>query len=164
MRAWSALAPPLVSPTLPPLPRPRSLADLYNILPNGSTEKFDTLLAVIALASASQQVDVITPFLGDIPAYAAKHALSKTQTRTLLHVVADALDGAGQGDAAQQYRIQYLGTFQGEAPEVLAEAQEEAVAAALGYFKAPVVSQKSNLPTLDAVSARPSAPAPLCAR
>jgi len=129
------------------------LADLYNVLADGSQDKFEAFLAVINFAASTQQVDVLLPFLGNADAYAAKHSLTPAQLRELLQTIAAALDGAGHVDVAQQYRIQFLGTFQGEPADVLAQAKDAAVTAALGYFKAPVVSQKSNLPTLDAVTA-----------
>ena len=148
--AWPARPPALHTP-----PPAHSLADLYNVLADGSQDKFEAFLAVINFAASTQQVDVLLPFLGNADAYAAKHSLTPAQLRELLQTIAAALDGAGHVDVAQQYRIQFLGTFQGEPADVLAQAKDAAVTAALGYFKAPVVSQKSNLPTLDAVRAGP---------
>ena len=57
-------------------------------------------------------------------------------------------------DEAQAYLIRYLSTF--EDPQIpqdkLLEGRQLARKAAIGYIKAPVISQKSNLPMMRAVS------------
>jgi len=129
-----------------------SLADLYNALPAGSV-RFELFLTIIRYAVAQQLVDLLQPFFGPAAAAGAT-SLTKQQHRTLLQEISAALDAAGLTDDAQQYRIAFLESLQGAEPAVLAAAQSDAVKAATGYFKAPVVSQKSNLPVLDVVSVK----------
>ena len=128
----------------------RSLADLYNTLAPGDA-RFALFLGIIRYAVATQLVELLAPFFGPAAAGGAK-SLSQQQHRTLLQEISAALDAAGLTDEAQQYRIAFLQSLQGADAATLAAASDDAVKAATGYFKAPVVSQKSNLPVLDAVS------------
>ena len=109
-------------------------------------------MGIIRYSVAAQLVELLAPFFAPAAAAGAK-SLNKKQHRTLLQEISSALDAAGLTDEAQQYRIAFLESLQGADAAVLAAAQGDAVKAATGYFKAPVVSQKSNLPVLDAVSA-----------
>jgi len=114
--------------------------------------RFELFLSIIRYAVAHQLVELLQPFFAPAAAAGTK-SLTKQQHRTLLQEISAALDAAGLTDEAQQYRIAFLESLQGADAAVLAAAESDAVKAATGYFKAPVVSQKSNLPVLDAVSA-----------
>ncbi|RYE82727.1 MAG: hypothetical protein EOO65_05070 [Methanosarcinales archaeon] len=59
---------------------------------------------------------------------------------------------------AQTFLIRYLTTFENEGPELLEESKEVALEAALGFVKAPAISQRSSLPHLAAVCCRPPTP------
>jgi hypothetical protein len=114
--------------------------------------RFELFLSITRYAVAQQLVELMQPFFAPAAA-AAKAKLAPVQHRALLKEISAALDSAALTDEAQIYRIAFLLSLQGASPADLQAAQGEAVKAATGYFKSPVVSQKSNLPALDAVSA-----------
>lgn len=128
------------------------LANLYNLMQKTDLKLF-LLLQVIQYASGTGQLDPLVETFTEAEEWCKKWGLSTTQQRDLFLTIAQSLDTAGYADEAQDFLIRFLSTFQGESPEVLRTVRDQARAAAVGYIKAPVVSQYSNLPALDAAQA-----------
>lgn len=143
--------------------RMRLIVRLYNTLSNRCGAKLHSLLNLLKLARESKQLGRLAVFLRDIEGLPARWSLSPEDSRMLLLEAALATDAAQNADLAQSLRTAYLRTFQGCEAAALVEAEPVAIKAATAYIRTPVVSQRSDLTSLDAVSvplpAQPCAPA-----
>lgn len=135
--------------------RLRVLASLYNSLSDGEhrREKLALLRSVISFASASRQLELLAPVLASAGSWRSKWRLSDGEARGLYLLLSQVLDRAGDAEQAQVFLIRYLATYESAAAgaAIPDEALELAKAAAIGYVKAPAVSQRSALPQLAAV-------------
>ena len=132
--------------------RMRLIVRLYNTLSNRCGAKLHSLLRLLKLARESKQLGRLAVFLRDIEGLPARWGLSPEDSRLLLLEAALATDAAQNADLAQSLRTAYLRTFQGCEPAALVEAEPVAIKAATAYIRTPVVSQRSDLTSLDAVS------------
>ena len=138
--------------------RLRTLANLYNVISEstGKAEKVAVFSKLIKFASDTRQLDLLYPYFAHAATWQSKWGISDEQTRRLLLTVSTALEKAGDAEQAQAFLIRYLSTFEGSAASAIDdEALSHAKDAAIGYVKAPAVSQRSALPQFAAVSARP---------
>lgn len=135
--------------------RLRLFATLFNAIDEGvaKAEKLATFSSLVALASESKQLELLSPYFATAAGWQAKWGISDAETRALYLAVSRALDKAGDSEAAQAFLIRYLTTFEGAgAADIGDEAKARARDAAVGFVKAPAVSQRSALPQLAAVS------------
>eukprot|EP01138_Halocafeteria_seosinensis_P014838 gb/GECG01015148.1/.p1 GENE.gb/GECG01015148.1/~~gb/GECG01015148.1/.p1 ORF type:complete len:338 (+),score=46.89 gb/GECG01015148.1/:1-1014(+) len=137
--------------------RLKLLSELYNVLDaeTKSTPKLKVLKHLIEFAAKNNLIDTLLPYLSDCETWIENLNLHKQQQRELFAFISNTLDDCNRNDEAQAYLIRYLSTF--EDPRLdeneLLEGRQLARKAAIGYIKAPVISQKSNLPLMRAVQA-----------
>jgi hypothetical protein len=150
----------VMSTSSTPARRLKLLVHLYNALPNRQGAKLHALLNLVNMAVATGHMSRLEPFLRDAASLPTRWGLSTAEARAFLLTVTKATEAIEDLDRAQSLRTAYLLTFDGESPAALREARAVALDAAAAYVKAPLVSQRSNLPSLDAVSGCSCTPLP----
>lgn len=141
-----------------PLLRLKALTHVFNAVDERGS-KLALLAAAISYASTSKQLDQLAPFLAGAATWQRDWQLTDVEARTLWLLLSDAYGKAGDGHAAQAFLIRYLSTFEAEAAAgslsaaALEEAKAHAKEAALGYIRAPALSQRSALAHLAVVRA-----------
>lgn len=137
--------------------RLRVLVHLYNALDvdANTAEKLAVLHSIIPFAAATRQTELLAPLFATGGAWKAKWGLSDAQARALFLLASSALEKSGDADAAQVFLIRYLSTFEKDTAAIDDEALRHAKDAAVGYVKAPAVSQRSALSQLSAVRGSP---------
>jgi hypothetical protein len=136
--------------------RLRVLANLYNAVDEGVArqEKLALFGALVDFAAETKQLEALYPYFATAASWQAKWGVSDAEARRLYLAVSRVLEKAGESEQAQAFRIRYLSTFEGpRAADIDDEALAAARQAAVGFVKAPAVSQRSALPQLAAVSA-----------
>ena len=139
--------------------RLRLLVTLFNVVDErvAKAEKVALFSHLVSFASDSKQLELLSPYFASAGTWQSKWGISDTEARGLYLAVSRALDKAGDVDGAQVFLIRYLTTFEGAAAaDIDDDAKARARDAAVGFIKAPAVSQRSSLPQLAAVSATPS--------
>jgi len=131
------------------------LVRLYNIVPNRRGAKLAAVVAVLRLARENRLLGRLRPFLQTVQHIPTRWCLSGADSRTLLSEAAVGAATLGDTTLAQTLRTAHLRTLQGADAALLKTAEPVAVAAAAGFIRAPVASQRSNLPALDAVRRSP---------
>lgn len=133
--------------------RLRALANLYNSLSDAThkVEKLGLLRSVIRFASDTRQLDALAPLFAGAAGWKAKWGLAEQEARALYLLISVSLEKAGDAEQAQAFLIRYLTTFEGDVGAIDDEALARAKDAAVGYVKAPAVSQRSALPQLAVV-------------
>lgn len=143
-----------------------SLVHLYNSLEDSSfslrAQKLSLIATVISYASNTKQLDQLAPYLASAASWQKEWQLSNAEARGLFLLLSRAYGKAGDGSSAQAFLIRYLQTFEpsvaadgssaAASPASLEEAKEHAKEAAIGYIRAPALSQRSALAHLAAVS------------
>jgi hypothetical protein len=144
-----------------------SLVHLYNSLEDSlRSQKLSLISTIISYASNTKQLDQLAPYLAGAAAWQKEWQLSNDEARSLFLLLSRAYGKAGDASSAQVFLIRYLQTFEPSAgssgapsPAALEEAKEHAKEAAIGYIRAPALSQRSALAHLAAVSSfRPRLP------
>ena len=133
--------------------RLRALAHVYNAVEERGA-RLALLRAIIAFAAATKQMDQMAPYLSVVSgaSWQRDWGLSDAEARALFLQLAQVHGAAGEATVSQAFLIRYLATFEAAGAEALAEAKEHARDAALGYIRAPALSQRSSLAHLAAVS------------
>eukprot|EP00158_Paraphelidium_tribonemae_P000103 Partr_v1_DN16839_c0_g1_i1_m28286 putative Component of the eukaryotic translation initiation factor 3 (eIF-3) complex, which is involved in protein synthesis and, together with other initiation factors, stimulates binding of mRNA and methionyl-tRNAi to the 40S ribosome (By similarity) len=135
--------------------RLRALANLYNSLSDAThkAEKLGLLRSVIRFASDTRQLEALAPLFAGAAGWKAKWGLTEQEARALYLLISVSLEKAGDAEQAQAFLIRYLATYEGDVGAIDDEALARAKDAAVGYVKAPAVSQRSALPQLAVVKA-----------
>lgn len=129
-------------------------ATLYNMTPFTSLDsRFAVFMQMLDVAHEGKQLDRLEHILSNFTERLAAWEITTGQKREVLAKLAAISESTSDAEAAQHFRVEYLRTFQGEPHAVLQTARDVACAAALGYIRTPVTSQKSELPSFDAVKA-----------
>lgn len=130
------------------------LANLYNSVDEAIWKdlKLAVFTRVVQYAADTKQLDLLAPFFAAASTWQSRWGISSQQAGALYLLISQSLDKAGALDDAQTFLIRYLSTLEEAGEAELASARPHAVTAAVNYVKAPVVSQRSNLPALRAVS------------
>lgn len=134
--------------------RMRALVNLYNTLADATHkgEKLALLRSIIRFAADTRQTELLASLFSTAGSWTSKWGLTDQQARELFLLSSSALEKAGDAEGAQGFLIRYLGTFENDAGAINDDALGHAKNAALGYVKAPALSQRSALPKLVAVS------------
>lgn len=134
--------------------RLRALVNLYNTLNDAQykSERLSTLRAIISFATNTKQVDLLASLFATSGSWVSKWGLTEQQARELFLLSSSALEKASDAEGAQGFLIRYLSTFENDAAAIDDEVLQHARDAALGYVKAPALSQRSALAQLAAVS------------
>lgn len=130
-----------------------SMVHMYNNV-EGRDAKLALLTAIISYAASTKQLELLAPYLAGAASWQREWELSDGEARALFLLLSQVYSKAGSAQEAQAFLIRYLATFEHAAPAALEEAKEHARDAALGYIRAPALSQRSALAHLAAVSVR----------
>lgn len=126
---------------------------MFNIL--GDVQQKVTLFSqLLAYAAESKQLDVLTPYFPSVASWYSGKLITAQEVRQLYLAISRALTRAGDVESGQAYLIRYLASYEGaeeSASPIPEEAKEAATEAALGYIRAPAISQRSALPHLRVV-------------
>ena len=135
--------------------RLRVLVNLYNLVSEATNkaEKLGLLKSIIRFASDTKQLELLAPVFAGAAGWKAKWGLSDVEARAIYLLISSVLEKAGDAEQAQVFLIRYLSTFEADGGAIDDEALGHAKDAAVGYVKAPAVSQRSALPQLAVVSA-----------
>lgn len=130
------------------------MTHVFNADPVSRADKVHAFEVLVRFAAASKQLDLLAPFIAGAASWQRDWQLSTAEARALFLLLTTTYAGVGEATAAQGFRIRYLQTFEGPevAPAELAGALEHAREAALGYIRAPALSQRAALAHLAAVS------------
>lgn len=132
--------------------RLRVLVNLYNAVGDTTKpEKLAVLQAVIRFAASTRQTELLAPLFASAGSWQARWGLTDAQARSLFLLASSALEKAGDSEAAQVFLIRFLTTFEGDAGAIDDAVLQHAKQAAVGFVKAPAVSQRSALAQLSAV-------------
>lgn len=135
--------------------RLRLLSIVYNVAPHKAA-KLETFSRIIGYAGATGQLQQLGGVFTGAANWTTKWGLTDAEARPLFLQSYKALSAAGNAEDAQAFLIRYLMTFEKEehaSPAELEASKEHAVAAALGFIRAPAVSQRSNLSHLRVIQA-----------
>jgi translation initiation factor 3 subunit M len=140
----------LDKPTL----RLQILTNLYNLLDNEMDLRLFVFKKLVAFAAMAGKMELVKPYFAGADGWREKWGLSEAQWRDICLSLATELEAAGDGETAQTFRLKYLHSFDAvEDASGLVEAEEVAVAAAVGFIAAPLTSYSVNLVDIPAVQA-----------
>jgi hypothetical protein len=130
-----------------------SIVNVYNFVADVGL-KFQLFTSILRFADESKQFEPLVPYFSAAIAALKQSGVSDAEVRPVFHELSRSLFKIGEAEQAQAFLIRYLATFESETnPAVVAESREAAREAALGYIRAPAVSQRSALLHLKAVRA-----------
>ena len=140
-----------LSRPLPALPLFCSLVLMYNSV-DARDAKLSLLDSVIRFASATRQLELLAPYLVGASTWQRDWELTDVEARSLYLLLSQVNTKAGDAQLGQAFLIRYLSTFEKADAATIEEAKAHARDAALGYIRAPNLSQRAALAHLASVS------------
>lgn len=130
-----------------------SLSNVYNSLPATSRLRETTFLALVEVAAANDDLDLVSPALSSLPHWLAQWNISEQRKAAVLDTVANKLEASHAAERAYEFRVahlQYLSSNSAASPdaETAKTSAEKAVASAL---KLPKVFDFDSLLRLSVV-------------
>jgi len=158
--------------------RMRILANLYNMLPFGSRERFAVFLRLVDFAAAAGRLAMLKPYFAQAEGWVKAWSLDDNDARLLFHKIHRALEAdadaasaaaaaAGEAEdggsseardsreASYGFLVKFLTLCEGADAAVLASADVKAAAqaAAVGFIRTATVSRYAHIVDLKAVRA-----------
>lgn len=137
------------SNTLPP----HSLSNVYNSLPPTSRLRETTFLALVEVAAANDDLDLVSPALSSLPHWLAQWNISEQRKAAVLDIVANKLEASHAAERAYDFRVahlQYLSSNSAASPDA-STAQTSAEKAVASALKLPKVFDFDSLLRLSVV-------------
>ncbi|KAF9435344.1 hypothetical protein BGZ76_006476 [Entomortierella beljakovae] len=125
------------------------LSNIFNTLPVNSSTRLDVFVAIVDLAVASDDMDLVLPQLQYLPAWISEWGVDIDAERKLLLTVSDRLKETGNRYQSLEYLIKYLTSFNGSSD--LAGQKAHATRAITEAIALPEVLNFENLLKADAV-------------
>ncbi|KAI8603129.1 hypothetical protein EDD21DRAFT_370018 [Dissophora ornata] len=125
------------------------LSNVFNTLPANSPLRLSVFTAIVDLAVASDDMDLVLPQLQYVPSWIGEWGVSVEAERTLLLTLSDRLKESGNQYQSLEFLIKYLTTFNGASE--LDGQKAHATRAIVESVALPEVLTFENLLKIDAV-------------
>ncbi|KAF9430182.1 hypothetical protein BGZ76_000940 [Entomortierella beljakovae] len=126
------------------------LSNVFNILPANSPLRLSVFSAIVDLAVASDDMDLVLPQLQYVPAWISEWNVEINAERTLLLTLADRLKETGYTSQSLEFLLKYLTSFNGNASELDSQ-KSHAKRAIAESIALPDVLNFENLLKVDAI-------------
>ncbi|KAK3819906.1 MAG: hypothetical protein J3Q66DRAFT_335786 [Benniella sp.] len=126
------------------------LSNIFNILPANSPLRLAVFTAIVDLAVASDDMDLVLPQLQYVPSWINEWGVGLEAERTLLLSLADRLKNSGNPYQSLEFLLKYLTTFNNHASELDSQ-KSHATRGIVESIALPEVLNFENLLKVDAI-------------
>ncbi|KAF9111979.1 hypothetical protein BGX27_004160 [Mortierella sp. AM989] len=125
------------------------LSNIFNTVPANSPVRLDVFTAIVNLAVASDDIDLVLPQLQYVPSWISEWGVGVEAERTLLLTLSDCLKETGNQYQSLEFLLKYLTSFNGASE--LDSQKLQATRAVSESLALPEVLNFENLLKIDAV-------------